>query len=195
MSKQLMVDLETFGTKPNSVIIAIGACKFNSTGISDTFYEVVDPSSCVERGMVMDVDTVLWWMKQSSEARDSVCQKGDNIHDVLIRFTDWCQPEIREIWGNGSDFDNVLLRGAYMACGLEAPWKYSNNRCFRTMKKMFQGLEPTREGTHHNALDDAKHQAYWLANIQNKHNIQHCACGRVIDNDPAYGACSKCLPF
>ena len=41
MKTQIMLDLETLGTKPDSVIVSIGAVKFSPTEIYDSFYEHV----------------------------------------------------------------------------------------------------------------------------------------------------------
>jgi hypothetical protein len=69
--RDLMLDLETMGTSPNAAIVAIGAVKFDpGTGeLGGRFYQVVDLASSVAAGCVIDPDTVLWWMRQSPEAR------------------------------------------------------------------------------------------------------------------------------
>lgn len=64
------------------------------------------------------------------------------------------------VWGNGAAYDNVLLRGAYQRLYMPLPWEWRNDRCFRTLRKALPHVEaPTREGTAHHALDDARHQA------------------------------------
>jgi len=46
------------------------------------------------------------------------------------------------------------------------PWKYYNSQCFRTMKVQHASTpEPAFQGTRHNALADAQHQARWLQSI------------------------------
>ena len=47
-----MLDLETLGNKPGSVIVAIGAVKFGGGEIIDSFYERVDAESCVNLGQI-----------------------------------------------------------------------------------------------------------------------------------------------
>jgi inhibitor of KinA sporulation pathway (predicted exonuclease) len=88
----------------------------------------------------------------------------------LTAFQRWLSDlaPLKEIalWGNGSDFDNVLLAQAYAAAKMDYPIRYYNNRCFRTLKNLGLAVqEPQREGTFHNALDDAKHQAKWAGLI------------------------------
>lgn len=179
----VMLDLETLGTRPNSVIASIGAVFFNPSGDGihdeDCFYVRIDIESCVEAGLVMDPSTILWWLQQSQEARDSTFggQKYP-LEQALGQFSDFLRrskdlKNVR-IWGNGSDFDNVILGSAYKALGYRPPWSYGKNRCFRTVNSMLHPkgiIMPTRTGTHHNALDDAKYQARVLQAIVSAHQL------------------------
>lgn len=161
-----MVDLETWGKRPGSIIVAIGAVKFGDGQILAEFYERVDPESCERLGMRMDVDTIRFWMKQSDEARLEIIQPGAGLPEVLARFTTWLgDPEV-EIWGNGATFDNVMLSEAYQHAGLPVPWKYKNDRCYRTVSNLHPDRPFTRGiGIHHNALDDARTQAMHLMTL------------------------------
>lgn len=158
-----MLDLETLGNAPGSVIVSIGAVKFGGGQILDKFYQRINAESCVRQGLRMDTSTVLWWMKQSDEARAELNKPAEDIVDALMAFTRWVDPNTEaEIWGNGATFDNVLLAEAYVACGMRRPWKYSNDRCYRTVKALHPHIPLSRTGTHHNALDDATSQAQHL---------------------------------
>ncbi len=160
-----MTDLETLGNKPGSVIVALGAVKFNLDGVYETFYERVDAQSCVALGLQIDVSTVMWWMKQSDAARQEITKAGSALPGVLVRFTQWVGLAEAEMWGNGASFDNVLLADAYERAMLPRPWKYFNDRCYRTMKAMRPDVPMQRTGTAHNALDDARSQAEHLITI------------------------------
>ncbi len=158
-----MLDLETLGNAPGSVIVSIGAVKFGGGQILDTFYRCIDAESCVRQGLRMDTSTVLWWMKQGDEARAELNKPAEDLAKVLLAFSQWLDPNTpAEIWGNGATFDNVLLAEAYVACGMRRPWKYSNDRCYRTVKALHPHILLSRTGTHHNALDDATSQAQHL---------------------------------
>ena len=165
MNTQVMIDLETLGTKPGSVIVALGAVKFGNGEILDTFYERIDPESCVELGMKIDVSTVMWWLKQAEEARLEITKPGIPIKHVLLSFRYWLQDPEAKIWGNGAAFDNVLLSDAYDRCGIQRPWEFWNDRCYRTVKGLCPETPFSREGTHHNALDDAASQALHLMQL------------------------------
>ncbi len=75
------------------------------------------------------------------------------------------------MWGNGSDFDNTLLEEAYRATGIKPPWRFTGNRCYRTVKNLFPDVWVDPVGTAHNALDDATYQANHLIAISNLHDF------------------------
>ena len=157
--KHVMVDLETLGNGNDAVIISIGAVAFDvDAGLGDEFYMNVDPQSCVDAGLKMDVSTVMWWMQQSDEARAAFETKGQPLELVLATFSEWF-PEGATLWGNGATFDNVILGSAYRAIGVKQPWEFWNDRCYRTLKNLWPDSKLARIGAHHNALDDARSQA------------------------------------
>lgn len=71
----LMIDLESMGKKPNAPIVSIGAVFFDpqSGELGQEFYTAVNLESAMEQGAVPDGDTILWWLRQSSEARSAIC--------------------------------------------------------------------------------------------------------------------------
>lgn len=154
-----MLDLETLGNQPGSVIVALGAVKFDHQEILDSFYERVDAQSCVALGLRLDV---LWWLKQSDAARHEITQPGCPIAEVLRRFAAWVNDPDAAVWGNGASFDNVLLTAAYDLAGLPRPWKYYHDRCYRTVRALHPEVPLVREGTLHHALADATAQARHL---------------------------------
>ena len=157
--KNVMVDLETLGTSSNAVIIAIGAVEFcKDAGLGRSFYEVIDPQSCVDQGLKIDVSTVMWWMKQSDAARAAFDQPNRHMNAVLLEFALWF-PGGAALWGNGATFDNVILNNAYESARIKRPWERWSDRCYRTLKNLRPDIKLDRDGTHHHALDDAKTQA------------------------------------
>jgi hypothetical protein len=166
----IMLDLETLGKGSNAVIIAIGAVQFDQTGLGQTFYTAVDPQSCVDIGMKVDVSTVMWWMGQNQTAREAFMGAGTPIVTALRSFSDYvkdCAGDRAEVWGNDSTFDNTILGNAYIAAGVVQPWPYWGNRCYRTIKNLYPHVpfDFGRVGTAHNALDDAVTQATHASGI------------------------------
>lgn len=165
----VMIDLETMGTRPGSVILSIGAVEFDATGTGDRFYIVVNKKSCLDAGLVVDPDTLDWWSRQSDDARLVLMQAADNSDthppnaklayalNQLAMFV-----ERRLVWSNGADFDLPILSEAYYRCGFgKPPWSYRSPRCYRTLRALRESVlfsfKPT--GVAHNAGDDAYNQA------------------------------------
>lgn len=160
----VMLDLETMGSGPNAAIIAIGAVGFTPERIVHRFYRVVDLASSVATGGIIDASTVLWWLRQGNEARAQFNLSGMPVEEALSEFSQWLAPfgDGVKVWGNGAAFDNVILASAYRRLELPVPWKFYNDRCYRTMKAAHPGVKMERVGTYHNALNDAESQAQHL---------------------------------
>lgn len=168
----VMLDLETMGTQPSAAIIAIGAVEFDFTTkkVTRDFYRPVTLKSSVTNGGVMDPDTVMWWLEQSDSARAAL-KNGVHINEALMAFSSWLyeNPLVGrddvKMWGNGADFDNVVLATAYARSSLKQPWSFRNNRCYRTVKARYPHIPGNWTGVAHNAVDDARNQAVHLMNM------------------------------
>lgn len=162
-----MHDLETLGVRPGSIIRSLGAVVFNpKTGdLGGEFYANITRDSCERAGLTFDQSTVDWWEKQSDAAKAALTISPQPLIEVLHDFFTWWNVNGGEfIWSHGASFDNVLLASAYRAVGVEPPWKFWNERCCRTVLALGnRRIDTTRQGDHHNALDDAKSQAKAVA--------------------------------
>lgn len=174
MTQHISFDLETLGTGPQARILSIGAVKFNPhAGVvapnkeADTFYRVIDQE---QGGGDIDARTVVWWMGQSQHARDGIFGKDVErvpLAQALVEFSEWLglnddlpegeMPDVH-LWQRG-DKDALWLTSAYEGMGLKLPFNYWAVSDQRTLCRWVPGSERSREGTHHNALDDATHQA------------------------------------
>ncbi|MHA6304585.1 3'-5' exonuclease [Klebsiella quasipneumoniae] len=176
----VMVDLETMGKKHNAPIVAIGAVVFDpATGsIGESFYKVVCLESSVNWGAVIDPSTVIWWLKQSSEARSAIVNDDAiPLQDALLQFREFVSENVAggskkaQVWGNGASFDISILRSSYDCIAEDYPWEYWNDRDVRTMVELGQAIsfDPKTtipfEGSRHNALADAIHQARYVSAI------------------------------
>ena len=170
----VMLDLETRGTLPGSVILSIGAVKFDPVKLSarciqETFYTVVSTVDSARLGFTQSASTREWWAQQSEAAREVLTAadaSGVTVAAALSGLTAFLG-EDAIVWSNGAAFDQPLLDVAYDRVGLPTPWKHWNGRCYRTMKclcKNAKDMEPVKVLAY-NALEDAKWQAKHLVTI------------------------------
>lgn len=172
----VMIDLETLGTAPGSVVLSIGAVTFGANGLGAQFYREIDLESSAEAGLAQDADTIAWWLNTNKEEFMRLTRREPSEHKARLRavsesFNAWLvqlvvgQTDKLRIWGNGANFDNVLWREAANAAGVPPVWVYWQDRCYRTIKSLSPSVKLIRQGMHHNALDDAKSQAEHLVRI------------------------------
>ena len=165
----IMLDLETLGTKPGCVILSIGACVFYpTTGPAEekTFYAVLNRDDQLDKDMWVDPKTMSWWKKQNQKAWKQATARAQPTEGELKRFLKWWHSHRgRFLWSQGSNFDGPLLEALFEAFGANAPWKYHETRDTRTVYQMchVKTGDVKRDGTYHNALDDAIHQARKVA--------------------------------
>jgi hypothetical protein len=164
-----MIDLETLGNTPTSVIASIGVVKFDlkkdvDLSTAEVYTEVVNRESCIKQGLTMDVSTVEWWVKQGESAKRIFGTSGVELKTVLCQLRDWMriwEDKEAQVWSNGANFDIPILENAYKRCGLDIPWKYYQTRCFRTIKALYPNIKLENKNAH-TALDDALYQAEYL---------------------------------
>lgn len=169
----IMIDIECMDTRPTAALVGIGAVQFDlATGeIGKKFYTAIHLTSSVLRGGTMDPGTVMWWLGQTKEAQQAIIWNTLHVDIALQQFRDFvlsCGSE-RDIrpWGNSASFDVTIVETAMARSGIKAPWFFTNQWCYRTVKAMFKAVpEIERAGTHHNAADDALHQVRNLLNIK-----------------------------
>jgi len=164
----VMIDIETLGTKPGSVIASIGAVAFDpKTGEKGmNFYVEIDAHDAQSRGLTIDVGTFFFWLGQPADAQKSLTGRVP-LDQALHRLTLWLDGQrshftdsVQWLWANSPDFDIVLLEAAYRVVGLQAPWTHRNRLDVRTLKHL-TGATAIRNplGRPHHALYDAEHQA------------------------------------
>jgi len=158
----IMVDLETLGTKPNSLMLTIGAIRFNPWADDtnnpmekmDTFYRRVSFESYEGLDHVIDDDTLAWWGKQTEEVRGEAFAEEDrhDIRDVLRDFHKWCGG-VDAIWANGTGFDLNILEHFSRELRRGVAWKYWQARDARTLYALVPGLQRPQGAAHHALWD------------------------------------------
>ncbi|HAW2450118.1 TPA: exonuclease [Escherichia coli] len=173
----LMIDLETMGKNPDAPINSLAGKFFDpATGeMGPEFSKTIDLETA---GGVIDRDTIKWWLKQSREAQSAILTDEIPLDDALLQLREFIDENSGEffvqVWGNGANFDNVILRRSYERQGIPCPWRYTNVRDVRTMVALGLVMDfdarsvITFEGERHNALHDARYQAKYVSAIWQK---------------------------
>lgn len=170
----VMLDFETFGTRPGASLRSIGAVVFSLSGDppvvrgADHFYANIDRESCRAAGLHEEQDTVDWWARQAKDAQDALLVNPQPLRDVDQQFHAWWRNvgAVR-VWAQGAGFDPVLWEYACHAATPGSrppwgrpPWKFYDVRDTRTLYDVarFDPRTLRRGGTYHNALDDCRYQ-------------------------------------
>lgn len=164
----VMIDLETLDVRPEAVVLSIGIALFEPNDPSkapiEGYYGVLDKGAQADVGRTVSQSTLDWWSQQSPQARTVLTAVQKPVTAVLksvIKKIEW--DAVEGVWGNGASFDNAMLKSLFADFGMELPWMFYHDRCHRTVKalheRQFGRSNFPRQGTHHNALDDAMHQA------------------------------------
>jgi hypothetical protein len=161
----LMVDIETMGHKSSSAIISIGAVEFDiETGETGAeFYRNVSLQSCIDAGLKMTPETVMWWMQQTNKARADVLVNNVHINHALYEFAQFCNKEY-QIWGNSVRFDLGILENACDAIKMPICWDFRKERCVRTLVSF---CPEVKENHTYNALADCYNQIDYCSKIWN----------------------------
>lgn len=166
MSKDIMLDFETLGNGPDTIVISLGACVFDlETGlIGSTFYMAFDIADQQKVGRTFTPDTLKWWFSQSGAAKKVFHEKAKPTLEVLQTFAAWvgAQASISKVtpWGNGATFDISIIESLFKQFNIKCPWLYYNVMDLRTFRRFIAGnTKIEKEGTNHNALDDSISQA------------------------------------
>lgn len=170
-----MLDLETLATSPDSVILTIGAIKFNpfdrDTDMDQGLYFRINVDEQIALGRKVDEGTVAWWGTQSEEVREEAL--GEEGRVDLETFTKMLNKFVLgadRIWAQGPVFDIVILENLYRQLGKPAPWPYYVIRDSRTLLK---ALGDTRRpgALLHNALADCVSQAEAIQDAVRRYNL------------------------
>jgi len=159
-----MIDLETLGTAPGSVVLEVGAVLFcPKTGqMGPHFAQEVAMRAPDQQEREIDEETMMWWMERVKEGvmmpglhggADSLRWVCEGLGEFFRQYLD----PSGKVWSWGTDFDLGILADAHRDFGIELPWRYHRQRDARTLCKEL-GVE--RDGdVAHRALEDAIQEA------------------------------------
>lgn len=166
-----MIDAETLGTAAGCMVTQIGVCLFNRVGDPAMHAQLWNLALVPQQanGLRADVDTIMWWMRQSDDARRSWVDAATEMPsavlsqlDVLIKSR--CVPTVT-MWANSPQFDFSILAPLWRMAKIPVPWRYTAEADFRTLRLVAPAV-PRREPTlKHRADSDAEAQALYVRDV------------------------------
>jgi hypothetical protein len=163
-----MTDLETLDTTPSSVVLTLGAVKFDpfSNAPMKELYLRFNVEDQEALGCTVSESTIEWWGKQDPAVMEDAFTDTDRLPlteaiDLYHKFA-W---NSAEFWGQGCGFDYEILQHIYDKLNRATPWQFWQVRDSRTLFNI--GIDPELPATteKHNALVDARRQAIGVRNV------------------------------
>jgi hypothetical protein len=183
MIRRVMIDLETLGTKPGCVVLEIGIVTnygaiqaYRNFNLSPMDLKIL-ASHGDEIGLSIPVDigqqgkesidpsTLRWWMahRQAFDRIITIQATGSVISPEMAgSVVAKALKDAEEVWANSPSFDLAILSDWLPRHGFCVPWRYWQERDFRTVVALNPSVPYERPADAHSALADAMAQAAHL---------------------------------
>lgn len=173
--KHVMIDTETLGRTPGSVVRSVAAVEFDpktgETGRQKVWK--IDLTDSIRYGFKVEASTLKWWMMQSDEARREFVEGAETpLEDFLEDFMQFIAATDEgndfTLWCLQLDFDVAMLRSMYSWYNLNVyrcdeevlPWNFRKVRDVRPYMDALDsaGLLPPKVADRHTPLADCLDQ-------------------------------------
>lgn len=173
----IVLDIETLGVRPDTVVLTIGAVRFNTQGggvdVSNGLHIKLDVDEQTAMGRHISEDTLSWWATQPPEVReDALSEEGRLPVVTALQELNRFLVGSNDIWAQGPVFDITILENLYRQMGIPAPWHFWNIRDSRTLFGVHgDPRDKNRKGAH-NALMDCYYQAKAIQEVFKRADIK-----------------------
>lgn len=169
--KHVMIDTETLGRTPGSVVRSVAAVEFDprtgETGRQKVWK--IDLTDSIRYGFKVEASTLKWWMMQSDEARREFVEGAETpLEDFLEDFMQFIAATDEgndfTLWCLQLDFDVAMLRSMYSWYNLNVyrcdeellPWNFRKVRDVRPYMDALDsaGILPPKVADRHTPLAD-----------------------------------------
>jgi hypothetical protein len=171
-----MLDIETMGTRPDTVILTLAATKFDPYTISNTtacLYIKPNVDEQLERGRSHSEDTLEWWSKQDPIVREEAFSEDMRVDvNFMLGEINRFMVGVDEIWCQGPVFDIGILENIYRQYQRPAPWQFYQIRDSRTLFAVHGDPRDKNKSGLHNALEDCISQVAAVQSIYQRLGIK-----------------------
>ena len=172
-----MIDLETLGVEPDSVILTLGAIKFDPKSEDEPhsgLYFRINVDEQTALGRTIDPNTLEWWGRQTKEIQEEALGESDriNLDQVTKEINKFCM-SCEALWCQGPLFDYAILQNLYKQLGKPCPWNYWQIKDSRTLFGLCD-MDPRKDmqTDAHNALADCYYQAKAVQKVYRQFGIK-----------------------
>ena len=164
MMPAAMIDIETLDTAPSSVILSVGACKFDPYSDAEPHSQRhwrISIEEQLAQGRTVSDSTIEWWARQDPKVRDAAFTEDGRISiEIFMSELNRWMVGVDKIWCQGPQFDMVILENLFAQFGVHKNWAYWQVSDSRTIFNLMP--EDPRKGIRqdaHDALADAYYQS------------------------------------
>ena len=173
----VMIDIETIGLTPETVVLTVGMVKFDPNSLDEPFDGVHIKLSPIEQsndGRAINRDTLEWWSEQDPKVQEQAFGLENQlpVREGLAQIIEYFKVldskdhnqghvYISQVWGQGYGFDMTILKNLFHQYDMIEPWKFYQERDSRTLFSLLDKDPRPEAGKDnlHNALSDAYYQA------------------------------------
>lgn len=139
----IMLDLETLGTKPGCAVLSIGAKVFDPYGDYSvpqapplstspiSFYRNIDLFSSLMLGLTIDPGTIEWWRSKDKAAHDALFTGQVTPKAAIVHFNEWIMSSGKtyssrekelNVWAKSPGFDCHVIEHIADVVGVRMEW-------------------------------------------------------------------------
>lgn len=176
MATHAMIDIETLGTEPDSVVLSVGAVKFDPWTAQEPHAKTLwrpDASTQMDSERSVLDSTLQWWATQPQHIQDEAFSDEGRISLTdfmadLNKYLVGCD----KIWCQGPQFDMVILENLYSQFDHHKGWAFWQIMDCRTVFNMMP-TDPRKaiQQNLHSADADAFYQAVCVQQSYEHFNV------------------------
>jgi hypothetical protein len=173
----IMLDLETLSTRPDAVLLTLGAVKFDPYSgyidLDNGLYHRISVDEQTTLGRHVQEETLNWWARQDPEVMEEALGDENRVSlDTLCNDLNRFLVGVENIWCQGPAFDIVILENLYRQLVKPTPWQFWQIRDSRTLFGVHGDPRDKNRAAAHNALMDCYYQAIGVQQIFKRLGIE-----------------------
>jgi len=164
MAIDCMIDIETTDIKTSTIVLTVGAVKFDPCSTEEPFEKrhwVLEIDEQSAAGRTMSESTMEFWANQPKEVQEAAFTETGRIPlDTFFKELNKWMVGCKSVWAQHPQFDLIILRDLYDQFGHHYNWPFWAEQDSATLFKLMP--KSPLKGIN-KALHNAAEDAYWQA--------------------------------